>query len=491
MTAPTRIASGAEKTGEHGRNVAGTLRVPASIILTGVVMAARSLIVAGTHSGAGKTTVAIALMAALRQRGLRVQPFKVGPDFIDPGHHTVVCGRESRNLDTWMLSPSEVLSTYHRASADADVAVIEGVMGLFDGRGPDDPRGSTADVARLLGAPVLLVVDAAGSAGSVAAVVKGFSEFDPAVHVVGVICNRVAGPGHYQYLEPAIRKHTRVAPLGWLPRRPEWHVTERHLGLTVAEDIDDGAGRWKQLGRAFVETVDLDRLLNLCQASGGREPPVGVQEQKADTPRSPARHRVAVARDRAFCFYYPENLEWLEAAGGAIVPFSPLADAALPPNIRLLYLGGGYPELHAETLAANQRVRESIRRFHAGGGTIYAECGGLMFTCRELVDMSGRSFPMLDLLPARTVMQPRRAALGYVTLRSTRDSPLGPAGTVARGHEFHYSRLEPLGALTYAAELDPGRGEPRPDGLMCGKLWAGYAHLHFGSNPAIATALLE
>ncbi len=225
-------------------------------------MSLRRLLIAGTHSGAGKTTVALALMAALRQRGLVVQPFKVGPDFIDPGHHTAVCGRPSRNLDTWMLSEEYVRTTFERASADADVAVIEGVMGLFDGCAPEDRRGSTADVARLLGVPVVLVVDARAMAGSVGALVKGYAEFEPVVRVAGVICNRVAGPKHYEYLEPAIRKHTGVVPLGWLPRREEWLVPERHLGLTTAEDLG-GAERWQQLGNGLAETVDIERMLEL------------------------------------------------------------------------------------------------------------------------------------------------------------------------------------------------------------------------------------
>jgi cobyrinic acid a,c-diamide synthase len=223
-------------------------------------MASRCLLIAGTHSGVGKTTIALGLMAALRQRGLVVQPFKVGPDFIDPGHHTAVCGRVSRNLDTWMLSEEYVRATFARASTDADVAVIEGVMGLFDGRGPDDSRGSTADVARLLGVPVVLIVDAGAMAGSVAALVKGFATFDPAVRVAGVICNRVAGARHYEYLEPAIRRHTDVVPLGWLPRREEWRVPERHLGLTTAEDLA-GTERWQEVGAALAETVDVAKIL--------------------------------------------------------------------------------------------------------------------------------------------------------------------------------------------------------------------------------------
>lgn len=444
----------------------------------------RCLVIAGTHSGVGKTTVALGLMAALRQRGLCVQPFKVGPDFIDPGHHTAICGRRSRNLDTWMLSQDRVAATFARAVQGADIAVIEGVMGLFDGCGPEDPRGSTADVACLLNAPVVLVVDGAAVAGSIAAIVKGFREFDSSVRVAGVICNRLAGARHYEYLEPAIRRHTDVVPLGWLPRKAEWAIPERHLGLVTAEDFASAQDRLHQLGRTLGETVDVDRLLAISES------PFPTVEVPA-APAVPKRcRRVAVARDAAFCFYYPENLELLEAAGGEIVPFSPLTDRALPEGTDLLYLGGGYPELRAETLAENDSLRQAIRRFHQQGGTIYAECGGLMYACRELVDASGRVFPMLDLLPVRTVMQTRLAALGYVTLRTTRPTPLGPAGMLARGHEFHYSRSEILGPVVYGSELDQGRGAPRPDGFLSGNLLAGYAHLHFGSNPEMAARLL-
>ncbi|MBL8798220.1 MAG: cobyrinate a,c-diamide synthase [Planctomycetia bacterium] len=443
-------------------------------------MTAHRLLVAGTHSGVGKTTVALALMAALRARGLTVQPFKVGPDFIDPGHHSAVCGRTSRNLDTWMLPEAAVRATFERACTDADAVVIEGVMGLFDGRGADDWRGSSADVARLLEVPVVLVVDAAAQAASVAAVVKGFAEFDPRVRVVGVICNRVAGPRHYDYLAPAIRQYTNVVPLGWLPRREDWRIPERHLGLTT---IEEHPRDWAYLGRALTETVDLELLLKLTQSSN--RPAM----TEIATPATQRERRVAVARDAAFCFYYPENLELLAGAGAELVFFSPLTDAALPSDTDLLYLGGGYPELHAARFSSNRPMLDSMRAYHRAGSTIYAECGGLMACCRELVDAEGRNWPMLDLLPARTVMQPRRAALGYVTLTTRQHSLLGPAGTVVRGHEFHYSRLEPLGPLHYAAELDDGR-ERRPDGLVAGNLYAGYAHLHFGSCPPAARTLL-
>jgi cobyrinic acid a,c-diamide synthase len=446
----------------------------------------KTLIIAGTHSKVGKTTIALALMAALRGRGLTVQPFKVGPDFIDPGHHTAICARISRNLDNWMLSDETVLSIFHRACAGADVAVIEGVMGLFDGKGPEDSRGSTAEIARLLRAPVILVVDASSIAASIAAIVRGFSDFDSRVHVAGVICNRVAGKRHYQYLQAAIRKHTKVIPLGWLPRRPDWQIPERHLGLTTIQDQRGSAELWDSLADAFRQTVDLDGLLALSASIERQPSEVFGTSQVLRHPR----RRVAVARDAAFCFYYQDNLDLLEQAGGEMVPFSPLSDSQLPDWTEVFYLGGGYPELHAKQLADNDAMRRSIQRFHQQGGAIYAECGGLMYACRELVDVSGNAFPMLDLLPARTVMQSRLAKLGYVNWRSSRVTPLGPAAMEARGHQFHYSRLEPLGELVYSAELEHD-GDRLPDGLMCGNLLAGYTHLHFASNAAIPASLVS
>jgi len=431
-------------------------------------------------------------MAALRHRGLIVQPFKVGPDFIDPGHLAAVCGRPARNLDTWILSDDTVRTSFCRAAAGADVCIIEGVMGLFDGRSAEDPRGSTAHLAKLLDAPVLLVVDASAAGASIAAVVKGFAELDPAVRVAAVVCNRVAGPRHYRHLEPAIRQHTRVQPAGWLPRREEWHIPERHLGLVTHGDLH-GAARGPdlaQLAAAFEATVDVDLLLRLSESGIQAERPVPVAAENRR--EAPARRvRIGVARDAAFCFYYQDNLDLLETAGAELLFFSPLSDERLPQGLDGIYLGGGYPELHAASLAANHGLIADLRSFHRAGGVIYAECGGLMYCARELVDAEGRVFPMLDLLPARTLMQKRLAALGYVTWRATGDTILGGAGTEVRGHEYHYSRLEPLGPLHPTALLEREGEEPRPDGFVQGGLLAGYAHLHFASNPNALDVLIR
>jgi len=445
-----------------------------------------AVVIAGTHSGAGKTTVTLAVLAALVRRGIRVQGFKVGPDFIDPGHHARVTGRSGRNLDTWLMSPEALASTYRRATADAELAVVEGVMGLFDGRGGLDEAGSTADLARLWDVPVVLVVDARGLARSAAAVLLGFATFDPSVRVAGVVANRVGSPRHYEaYLKPGLRQRTpRVLPLGYLTRRETLTIPSRHLGLLTSEEFAGGSAFWDALADAAEATLDLDLLVALAKApvlpaaAGGWEVPSGPKV------------RVAVARDAAFSFYYEDNLDRLRNEGADLVSFSPLDDPALPDGAELVYLGGGYPEVFAARLASNVSMRQSVRRYHDGGGAIYAECGGMMACAEVLRDASGREYPLWGLIPARVMMHDRFAALGYVTASARLTSRLGAPGTEVRGHEFHYSTLEPLKPLSYTTTLLRADRPATPDGVLVGGLLAGYAHLHFASNPAVARGLL-
>lgn len=445
-----------------------------------------ALIVAGTHSGSGKTTVTLALLAALTARGLRVQGFKVGPDFIDPGHHTQITGRSGRNVDTWLLDPKALARTYRRATAGADLAVIEGVMGLFDGRGGLDEAGSTADLARLWNLPVVLVVDARGMARSVAPLVHGFASFDPRVEVAGVVVNRVGSHRHYaSYLVPSLRTLPgHCATLGYLARDDGLAIPSRHLGLLTADEFTPGGAFSERLAGA-AGTLELDALIGLA-----RPPRLPAIEDVPSTP-VPRSVRVAQARDAAFCFYYEDNLELLREAGAEIVPFSPLADPELPEGTELLYLGGGYPEQFAGRLAENRPLREAVRDYHGRGGAIFAECGGLMACAETLSNRSGSTYPMWGLVPAHVRMQQRFAALGYVEVETTETTPLGPPGTMIRGHEFHYSTLEPHSPLPFATRLLGHEGNPRPDGIRIGGLLAGYAHLHFGSNPAVAAALLR
>lgn len=451
------------------------------------------LVIAGTSSGVGKTTVTLALLAALTARGRLVQPFKAGPDFIDPGHHTAVTGRPSHNLDGWMLGEAVNRDIFSRAAMDADLSIIEGMMGLFDGSSPVDEKGSTAELAKQLGAPVLLVIDGSAMARSAAAMVSGYAKFDPDLRVAGVLFNRIGSEGHYRLLKEAVEAETDLAVVGYLKPDPSVTVPDRHLGLVTAiEQESPDLYRW--LGEAAAETVDLDRVEELTRSaeelSVSRSPFSVLRsgDGKRGTDDSPVR--IGVAYDPVFCFYYPENLELLEAEGAEIVKFSPLKDQSLP-DVDLLYLGGGYPELHGEGLARNVTMRQAIRSFAERGGTIYAECGGMMYLTQAIRDLDRRSHEMVGLFPAEAVMRKQGLTLGYRTIELSQPYILGSPGVTARGHEFHYSMLEPRGPLHYACVLTDAQGKPKGrDGLVMGNTLALYTHLHFASRPQVANALV-
>ncbi len=443
------------------------------------------LVIAGTYSGVGKTTVTLALLAALKVRGCLVQPFKAGPDFIDPGHHSAVTGRPSRNLDGWMLGESVNREIFTRASADADLSIIEGMMGLFDGSSPVNEIGSTAELAKQLDAPVLLVIDGSAMARSAAAMVAGYAKFDPALRVVGVLFNRVSSEGHYKLLKEAVEQESDVVAVGYLRPDPAVTISDRHLGLVTAMEQETGK-LYGRLAKAAEETVDLNRIEVL--AGSCRELPEAAPQPVM---RNHGRTvRIGVARDQAFCFYYPDNLELLEAAGAELVKFSPLNDQVLP-DVDMLYLGGGYPELHGEALAGNVTMRAAIRKFAERGGTIYAECGGMMYLMQSIRDFGGTSHEMVGLFPAEAIMKKPCLTLGYRTLELSQDCILGASGTIARGHEFHYSTLVPRGSLDYAGTLRDVREESKgSDGFIVGNTLAFYTHLHFASQPKIAKSLV-
>jgi cobyrinic acid a,c-diamide synthase len=444
----------------------------------------RGVVIAGTQSGVGKTTVTLGLLAALRRRGLTVQPFKVGPDFIDPGHHTRAAGRVSRNLDGWMLSREANLTLFRRQARQAEVAVVEGVMGLFDGYDGLSEAGSTAQMTKWLGLPVLLVVDARAMARSAAALVTGFAGFDPALSLAGVVLNRVGSAGHLEYLQQALSQLKGIKCWGGLLRDQELCIPERHLGLTTAEDhrLDDAY--LDRLAEVMEAHLDLDGLLAAL-------PPRALPEEPAPE-AAPPTVRLGVARDRAFCFYYPENLELLAGLGAELVSFSPLEDRELPADLHGIYLGGGYPELYAGQLADNEGLKQALKQRAAEGLPIYAECGGLMYLSREIRDLDGRLFPMAGVLPFTVQMLPRLKALGYREVTLTADGLLGPAGTRARGHEFHYSEIvgRPDG-VPRLYRLTPRRGgEAVSEGYCENHVLASYVHLHFGSNPEVARHLV-
>jgi len=445
------------------------------------------LVIAGTHSSVGKTTIAAGLTAALRRRGLTVQPFKVGPDYIDAGHHTAAAGRPCCNLDTWMMPPESVRSLFAHACRDADIAIIEGVMGVFDGAGYDAETGSTAEVAKLLQAPVILVVDASKLARSAAALAVGYQRFDPDLPLAGFIINRVGSSQHGAGVAGAIEKATGLPVFGWLPRDESLKFPERHLGLVPAAETSYSSAFVEAACEAVMRHLDLDRILTL--ANRRRQPPgcARAPYPAAHAAGSPFA-TLAVARDEAFHFTYEENVELLQAAGARLAFFSPLHDTTLPDGTAGVILSGGFPEIHAARLAANVSMKQSLRDAHERGLPIYAECGGLMYLTQAIVDLDGREHGMIGLLPGCSVMS-KRLTLGYRLARAAGPSWLFAGGETVRGHEFHYSQWEGRPAdLPPAYTLLPssGAGESWADGACVGKLWASYVHLNFWAKPELA-----
>jgi cobyrinic acid a,c-diamide synthase len=444
----------------------------------------RGLLVSGTASGVGKTTVALAIMAGLRRRGLAVQPFKCGPDFLDTAHHTRVCGRTARNLDTWMLSVEANRSVLWTAARGADAVVVEGMMGLFDGKSGAMESGSSAEIAKLLRLPVVLVVDAANSARSVAAVVLGFVMFDAELRLAGVVLNRVAGQGHFKMLRDAIDGSCETKVLGWLPIEPTIVIPERHLGLYgAAELFAEGNDVAIDAFAAVAERhIDLDGLLDLeCgleMAEGGSERTVNSQSNDIV--------RIGVPSDHAFSFYYEDNLDMLREQGAEIVRFSPLKDVSLPSGLDAIYLGGGYPELHAEKLSGNREMLEGLRAFAASGKPVYAECGGMLYLSQSL-SVDDESYSMAGVLPLSIQMTDRLVQFGYVTVEFTEDCLLGRKGTVVRGHSFHYSRIASQGEVGTSYHVQYSlSGIEEMEGFQQGNVLASYIHLHFRANPAVA-----
>ncbi|MFW6054353.1 MAG: cobyrinate a,c-diamide synthase [Thermodesulfobacteriota bacterium] len=468
----------------------------------------RGLVIAGANSGCGKTTVALALMAWFGRQGKSVVPFKVGPDFIDPGHHARITGRCSTNLDGWMLSRKENQRLFAEHSAKGDLAIVEGVMGLFDGYDGKSEAGSSAQMAKWLDLPVILVVNAKSMARSAAALVQGYENFDPDLEFAGVIFNNLGSRGHLRYLREALEDNVRMPCLGGILRNQDLSIPERHLGLYTAEDFVSGRDEVQTLAGVIEQSLDTNELLRLIKGPltargpggdrGGASEVVPAAGQGQSRPdgklsgqqtlryRAQTKVRLAVARDRAFCFYYQENLERLKQAGAEIVFFSPLQDESLPEAVQGIYLGGGYPELYAGDLAANRRLLSVIREKSRQGLPIYAECGGFMYLCQELVTAGGAAHELCGCFPFSCRMLSRLKALGYREVTLEAESILGPAGEKIRGHEFHYSELTTdSGPGVYLVSSRKG-GDRAREGFVVDKTLGSYIHLHFGSNPGVA-----
>lgn len=496
------------------------------------------LVLAGTHSGSGKTTFSLGLMAALVRRGLSVQPFKVGPDYIDPPFHRFVTGRASRNLDAWLAPEKGLLSLFsaHALREGQGVSIIEGVMGLFDGLGTT-AFASTAHVAALLKAPVLLVINAEGLSLSAAALVSGYAGFRPersgrapaldGLSIQGVLLNRVAGERHYALLSRCVTDQTGIPCLGFLPKNAVPPLPHRHLGLIPADEQEDLAAHCGTLAQAVERHVDLPALLDLalaappldapdCTPCVERVPALSPPESRVSPSSAPLR--IGVAHDKAFSFYYEDNLEYLRNLGAELVMCSPLGDSALPVNLDGLYLGGGFPEIFAAELEANTSFRHSLTAALEAGLPAYAECGGMVYLCATLRPVPGpdgtppRAFAMAGFFPEHAEMTARLQPFGYVDVILEQDCLIGPAGTRFKGHEFHYSRL--AGPVlsnqnaarddTHAPGFSPPPAAPSPVARMektDGRSWTGglqkknvlawYPHLHFHGCPEAARFFLE
>lgn len=438
------------------------------------------IVVAGTSSGAGKTSVACGLIGALRSRGLRVQGFKVGPDFIDPSYHALASGRPGRNLDAFLSGPDLIAPLARHGASGADIAVIEGVMGLFDGASGRGELASTAHVAKLLRAPVLLVVDASSMARSAAAIVHGYRTFDPTLEIAGVILNRVGSDGHEQLLREAIAP-LGVPVVGVLRRDGRVSAPERHLGLVPAGERESRArSALDALAAAISARADLDAVLALAHAAPPLDSPAWSPESAEPVL---AGARIGIARGPAFSFHYEENLELLSAAGAELVPFDPLHDERLPDRVGALVFAGGFPEVFAAELAANVSLRREIAAFAHSGRPILAECGGLLYLCRNL---DGNE--MCGVLPARARMT-GRLGLGYREATAVASSLYAQAGEQFRGHEFHYSQIDPPHGDTEAAWKLAARGSERLEGFVSGAVHASYLHLHWAAYPQLALRL--
>ena len=445
-----------------------------------------AVVIAGVRSGVGKTPIATGIMGALVRRGLRMQPFKAGPDYIDPSYHQLACGVPSRNLDTWLLPHPTVSELFQRASARGDISVIEGVMGVFDGHSSLTEEGSTAQLAKLLNLPVILVADAAKVARSVAAEVLGYQQFDPDLRIAGVILNGVGGPRHMEFCQPQIEATTGLPVIGYLPRREEFLQPERHLGLIPTVEGTVVQEWYDAVIKQIEETIDLDQVLQIAATAN----PLKVSSQVFPEQIQPKRAKIAIARDKAFSFYYQDSLDLLEAWGADLVTFSPLEDRCLPEGIGGIYIGGGFPEMFARELSENAPMLSAVSEAVKRDMPVYAECGGLMYLGESLSDLEGKQHPMVGAIPVVSSMNARRLHLGYRQIEACTDGPLLLQGEQVRGREFHWSVLA----------RPPGEGQSvykvigqdgRPEGFQTGSVWASYIHVHLGSKPSLARRFVD
>ena len=440
------------------------------------------IVIAGTQSGVGKTTLTAGLIRHWRDQGLVVQPFKVGPDYIDPGFHSQAAGRTAHNLDSWLVNPEQIPKLFSAACEGADIAVIEGVMGLFDGG--QDGRSSTAEIARLLDAPIVLVHDCKSAGESAAAAILGFYQYDERIAPAGVILNRLGSENHGKMITEPLAKRD-ILVFGQVARQDNLGREERHLGLVPVEASDPEE---VILASAQVAEQNLDARALLVLARNAK--PLILPEEIALV-KEFAGVRIGVAQDEAFSFRYPASLSVLTELGAELIEFSPINDDKLPDHLDGLFFGGGFPELHLPKLAANQGMLESIRTFHQSNRPIWAECGGFLYLCRTLSDFTGKQYPLVGLIPAHTEMTKKLQAVGYVTATARQNNLLLLEGKSLRGHHFHFSQIIPETTdFPWAFSLKSRRGEEL-DGYAKGNLLASYVHIHLLGNVEAGKRFLD
>lgn len=438
------------------------------------------IMIAGTGSGCGKTTVTCGILNALVNRGVRTSAFKCGPDYIDPMFHTEITGIKSRNLDTFLLGDNNLKYLLYKNSVGNDISVIEGVMGFYDGLG-NDGRHSSYSISRLTGTPVVLVVNPKGMALSIAAIINGFRAFMPENNIKGVIINSVS-PGLYQMYKTMIEEKTGIRVLGFLPPMPEAVIESRHLGLVTAEEIKDIRKKLNIMAKNAEEFIDIDALVSLAQTAGAMEyNKVSVRKKYACN--------IAVAKDKAFCFYYEDSLELLREMGAELTYFSPLEDKKLPENIQGLILGGGYPELYAEKLSSNKTMLKSIKDTLSEGCPTYAECGGFMYLQQSISDKQNNKYPMTGVLDGNSTMCERLTRFGYTTLTAKEDNLFCKKGESINAHEFHYSDSDNNG--NGFESVKPGGKRKWECIFASDTLFAGYPHIHFYGNTKFAVSFLQ
>lgn len=442
--------------------------------------------IAGTNSGCGKTTVALGLMAALNRK-MKVQPYKVGPDYIDPAFHTAITGRDSSNLDSWILPKEEVKNIFVKNSSDADISIIEGVMGMHDGFGIEKDSGSSSHVAKILNVPVIIVLNAKAMALSAAALVKGFAEFDPEVNVAGVIVNNVMGERHYRLLKDSIENHTKIKVLGYLPTNKNFGLSSRHLGLIPSYEVEDLLKKINLIGDEIEKYIDLEEIIKTSQVNWNENKTYIPEEKIAEDVN------IAIAFDKAFNFYYKDSLQLLEEYGANIVKFSPINDTELPENIDGLYFGGGFPEMFSTELEANNSIKKSIIERLKNGIPYLAECGGLMYLSRKLINFDKTENWMTGWFDFDCEMTERLQRFGYQEIKLKSDSILGASGSKIRAHEFHRSKITgELSDTLYAIEKKNHYECKKWEcGFIKGNGIAGYPHLHFRGNKSFAKSFIK